>query len=992
MPEQPVPSIAEASAPSTAAAVSPIQYMRGIGPRRAEALALAGVLTPADLLRFYPRSYIDRNSVPSLRDLRTNLLNAQQQDAFSEQNINLQTEITVVAFVRSVRDRTFGKNRTMVIVELDDHSGVKAEIVFWHQAEYFKRIFETDQLLAVSGLPEYAYGKIQFNHPEIERIDPDDAESYSNGRILPKYRLTQKMKDAGLTMRVMRNLITSVIEQEIPNLQETLSDELLAKFDFPGIHAAARQLHFPESHEALNKARERMKFEELFFFEMLLAMRHSGIKSLDKAPAIAEKSPLARMMLDLLSFELTRAQKRVLREIVEDMRTTKPMNRLLQGDVGSGKTIVALLAMLAAIDAGLQCVLMAPTEILAEQHYNTLRDYIEKLNAKLTEIGDPRVINVAQLVGGQKKRQRTAVSEQILSGEAHIIVGTHAVFQSAVEYKRLGLVVIDEQHRFGVLQRAELKKKATASFAGEVLASTTQVEQYSPTVAQTLLSVQSSDLPVQPSENTARRVTQRNLPHWTLEGATYFVTFRALIELTTSERDVVLRHILSDDGVTYDLIGIVVMPDHVHCVFKPREKNSLPEIMKRMKGVSAWKINQMRGISGSTVWQDESFDRIIRNEQELHDTLAYMLNNPQKAGLVEQDSDYPHLYFTFLEKKSQGKTAETSERGTQSMPPLTIATQTTQTRVSVPQEEKRPTAESHEISPHIMVMSATPIPRTLSMTVYGDLDVSIIDELPKNRKPIKTKVVFESKMPVIFQFIREQIEKGHQAYIVYPLVEKSEKVEAKSAVEHFERLQHEIFPDLKMGLLHGQMLWYEKEDAMKAFKNKEFHVLVATTVVEVGIDVPNATVMLIENAERFGLAQLHQLRGRVGRGAEQSFCLLATKDHFKFHLGKKENDAQERKSCIIRLKTMQDTSDGFKIAEVDLKLRGPGDFLGTRQSGIPEFTFADLVSDGDVITLARREAFAIVAEDPHLRKPENATIRTEFLRQHQKDFTLLDVA
>ncbi len=962
MPEQPVPSIAEASAPSTAAAVSPIQYMRGIGPRRAEALALAGILTPADLLRFYPRSYIDRNSVPSLRDLRTNLLNAQQQDAFSEQNMNLQTEITVVAFVRSVRDRTFGKNRTMVIVELDDHSGVKAEIVFWHQAEYFKRIFETDQLLAVSGLAEFAYGKIQFNHPEIERIDPDDAESYSNGRILPKYRLTQKMKDAGLTMRVMRNLITSVIEQEIPNLQETLSDELLAKFDFPGIHAAARQLHFPESHEALNKARERMKFEELFFFEMLLAMRHSGIKSLDKAPAIAEKSPLARMMLDLLSFELTRAQKRVLREIVEDMRTTKPMNRLLQGDVGSGKTIVALLAMLAAIDAGLQCVLMAPTEILAEQHYNTLQDYIEKLNAKLTEISDPRKINVAQLVGGQKKRQRTAVSEQIVSGEAHIVVGTHAVFQSTVEYKRLGLVVIDEQHRFGVLQRAELKKKATASFAGANSQTTMSELDKTNAVAQTFLSVQTT---------SELQRTQRNLPHWTKEGSTYFITFRAIGKLSQEEQALVFNHLIEGDGKYYSIGAAVVMTDHVHIVLANHENYDLSAIMKGIKGVSARLVNKMRVITDSPVWQDESYDRIIRNERELQEKITYIIENPLKEGLIGEQESYPYLYV-----------ANENVR------------QTTQTRMSVPPLITATSQHSamHEISPHIMVMSATPIPRTLSMTVYGDLDVSIIDELPKNRKPIKTKVVFESKMPVIFQFIREQIEKGHQAYIVYPLVEKSEKVEAKSAVEHFERLQHEVFPDLKMGLLHGQMLWYEKEDAMKAFKNKEFHVLVATTVVEVGIDVPNATVMLIENAERFGLAQLHQLRGRVGRGAEQSFCLLATKDHFKFHIGKRENEAQERKSCIIRLKTMQETSDGFKIAEVDLKLRGPGDFLGTRQSGIPEFTFADLVSDGDVITLARREAFAIVAEDPHLRKPENATIRTEFLRQHQKDFTLLDVA
>lgn len=985
MPEQSVPSATEASAPnpaasSTAPSVSPIQYMRGIGPRRAEALALAGVLTPSDLLRFYPRSYIDRNSVPSLRDLRTALLNAQQQDAFSEQNMNLQTEITVVAFVRAVRDRTFGKNRTMVIVELDDHSGVKAEIVFWHQAEYFKRIFEADQLLAVSGLAEYAYGKIQFNHPEIERIDPDDAESYSNGRILPKYRLTQKMKDAGLTMRVMRNLIASVIDQEIPNLRETLSDELLTKFDFPHIQAAARQLHFPDSHEALAKARERMKFEELFFFEMLLAMRHNGIKSLDKAPAIAEKSPLARMMLELLSFDLTRAQKKVLREIVEDMRTTKPMNRLLQGDVGSGKTVVALLGMLAAIDSGLQCVLMAPTEILAEQHFNTFRDYAEKLNAKLAELGDPRTITVAQLVGGQKKRQRNTINEQIASGEVNIVVGTHAVFQSAVEYKRLGLVVIDEQHRFGVLQRAELKKKATASFAGESIISTTPEIEKNTLVAQTFLSVQTTP---------ELQKTQRNLPHWIKEGSTYFITFRAIGKLSQEEQAVVFNHIIEGNGTYYSVGAAVVMTDHVHIVLANHENYDLSRIMKGIKGVSARLVNKMRTITDSPVWQDESYDRIIRNGRELQEKIKYIIENPLKEGLIGGHEMYPYLYV------ANGDMQQTTQTR-MSVPPLTVETQTietVQTRVSMPQEEKQAAqTEQHEISPHIMVMSATPIPRTLSMTVYGDLDVSIIDELPKNRKPIKTKVVFESKLPVVFQFIREQIEKGHQAYIVYPLVEKSEKVEAKSAVEHFERLQHEVFPDLKMGLLHGQMLWYEKEDAMKAFKNKEFHILVATTVVEVGIDIPNATVMLIENADRFGLAQLHQLRGRVGRGAEQSFCLLATKDHFKFHLGKKENEAQERKSCIIRLKTMQETSDGFKIAEVDLKLRGPGDFLGTRQSGIPEFTFADLVSDGDVITLARREAFAIVAEDPHLRKPENATIRTEFLRQHQKDFTLLDVA
>lgn len=772
---------------------TPIQYMRGIGPRRAEALAQAGILTAKDVLKFYPRTYIDRASVPSLRELRNALVNAQQQDAFSEQNMRLQSEITIVAFVRAVRDRTFGKNRTMVVVELDDNSGVKAEIVFWNQAEFFKRIYEPDQLLAVSGVPEYGYGKIQFAHPEIDKIDPDDATLYGEGRILPKYRLTQKMKDAGISMRVMRNVVANVIDHELPHLRETLSDEILQRYAFPSVQAAVRQLHFPDSTEELQRARERMKYEELFYFEILLAMRHKGTKTLDTAPPVQEKSPTARAMLEQLPFDLTQAQKRVLREIMSDMRSEEPMNRLLQGDVGSGKTVVALLAMLAAIDSGYQCALMAPTEILAEQHYNTISEYCAKLNEYRTA-QNLVPVSVVQLVGGQKKKQRNEIGEKITSGTAHIVVGTHALFQSTTEYKRLAFVVIDEQHRFGVLQRAELKNKASASFTSD----------------------------------------------------------------------------------------------------------SAPNIL------------------------------------------------PQQ-------------------------------------------------REALPTETFLSTDTAKPLAPHVLVMSATPIPRTLSMTLYGDLDVSVIDELPKNRKPIKTKVVFESKMSLVWQFIREQIEKGRQAYIVYPLVEKSEKVEAKSAVEHFEYLQHEIFPDLKLGLLHGQMLWYEKEDAMKAFKNKEFHILVATTVVEVGIDVPNASVMLIENAERFGLAQLHQLRGRVGRGTEQSYCLLATKDHFKFHINKRDskgssNDANERKASIIRLKTMQETTDGFKIAEVDLTLRGPGDFMGTRQSGVPEFVFADLMSDGDVISTARNDAFALVATDPHLRLPENSTIREEFMRQHHKDYSLLDVA
>lgn len=735
-----------------------LQYLRGVGPRRAEALAAAGLLFPSDLLHFYPRAYIDRSTVSSLRALRDKLKQSDSGDELFGGDITLSSEILIVAWVRSVRDHTFGKNRTMVVVTLDDGSGTMGEMVFWNQAQYFKKMFQPDQFVTVSGRPELNGSRVQFHHPDVDRIDPEDEELLRAGKILPKYTLTQKMRDAGLSMRLMRQLVESVLERELPGVQETLPDHLLQQFDFPGRQDAVRQLHFPSSTEALRQARNRMKFEELFFFEMLLAMRHHGVKTEERAVAFNPSSVHARAMVDRLPFKLTGAQKRVVREIVGDMSGEAPMNRLLQGDVGSGKTIVALLSMLVAIDNECQCVLMAPTEILAEQHFLTLTELLKETDIK-----------VIQLVGGQKTRARRETLEAIATGKAHIIVGTHAVFQSTVQYRRLGLVVIDEQHRFGVLQRAALRERATASF--------------------------------------------------------------------------------------------------------------------RIEG------------------------------------------EPER-----------------------------------------------------------------EMMPHILVMSATPIPRTLSMTLYGDLDVSVIDELPSNRKQIETKVVFESQLPSVHDFIREQVQAGRQAYIVYPLVEKSEKIELKSAVEHFEFLSTEVFPDFKLGLLHGQMFWYEKEDAMREFKQRKYHILVATTVVEVGIDVPNATVMLIENSERFGLSQLHQLRGRVGRGSEQSYCLLATKDHFRYQLSKREEQAGERKATILRLKTMQETTDGFKIAEIDLELRGPGDVMGTRQSGLPEFVFANLVTDGAWIARAREEAFALVEADPQLRRPDHDVLRHEFVRRYREDFGYLDVA
>lgn len=445
---------------------------------------------------------------------------------------------------------------------------------------------------------------------------------------------------------------------------------------------------------------------------------------------------LTAKLKESLPFELTAAQDRVIQEIHNDMVQPVPMNRLLQGDVGSGKTIVALFAMLTAIENGYQCAIMAPTEILAEQHWRSIRNFLKDIP-----------VNIRLLVGGQKKKLREDVLQDIRSGTANIVVGTHALIQEHVQFANLGFVVIDEQHRFGVSQRALLREKGKQN-------------------------------------------------------------------------------------------------------------------------------------------------------------------------------------------------------------------------------------------PDVLVMTATPIPRTLSLTVYGDLDVSVIDELPKNRKQIRTAVRFEKDKAKIFDFVRAEVKKGRQAYVVYPLIEESEKIDLKAATKEYEYLSGKIFPEYTLGLLHGRLSSEEKDDMMQRFKKNEIHILVATTVIEVGIDVPNATIMIIENAERFGLSQLHQLRGRVGRGAEQSYCILLTDENYtKRTLQLAANRAEAHREVNVtkkRLETMVETNDGFRIAEVDLELRGAGEYFGTRQSGLPGFRLANIVTDADILRVARTEAFALVERDPHLTRTENKNIRKEF--------------
>lgn len=732
-----------------------LQYIKGVGPKRAEAFIKEGLKTSYDLLTYFPRAYIDRSGANSIKQASIKLMrlnSPENENTISD--FTLSPEITIIGRVIAVNEHSFGKSRQMLKLVINDGSGVSASVVFWRGINIFKSLYKPDMILAVSGKPQQdKFNSITYAHPEIDIIDEEDEDVYKSGGILPKYRISENMAMHYIALKTLRIIMQNVIASDLKYVIETLPNDILASLGLPDIRETIKNLHFPESSEKLERARFRIKFEEIFYFLLRVELGRMKIKSVEQGLIINSKSILARSLYDSLPFELTADQKKFLRDAADDMLNGSPMNRLLQGDVGSGKTIVALLTILMVVDNGYQCAFMAPTELLAEQHFKTLKDYLEPLGVK-----------VVLLVGGQKTKLRTSILLQIRSGEAQIIVGTHALFQSEIEYCKLGLLVIDEQHRFGVEQRADLIK---------------------------------------------------------------------------------------------------------------------------------------------------------------------------------------------LSKISHGDV---------------------------------------KVTPHVLVMSATPIPRTLTMTVYGDLDVSLIKTMPANRKPIITKVSFDSHRDEIYDFLRKEIKNGRQAYIVFPLVEKSEKLELKAATEHFEFLSTEVFPDLKCGLIHGQLFWYEKEDAMAAFSARQYDILIATTVIEVGIDVSNASVMIIEDAERFGLSQLHQLRGRVGRGAEQSYCFLMTKDKFKFKIKSGGDESSERTAAIVRLKTMQETTDGFKIAEVDLKLRGPGDILGTKQSGLPDFKYLDLINDADIISEAKRSANELLKSDPKLTMKKNEIIKHELYKRFGRDKSFFQIA
>ena len=725
----------------------PVQYIKSVGPRRSEAFKKIGISTVRDLLFYFPSRHLDRTTVLTAAKAYGYIMGGYDG------------EVTIIARVTDKEKRRFGK-KELFKVQFSDSTGF-IECVWFQGIKYFSSVFNENDIFAISSKPEInKYGKLQFIHPDFDRITAEESDSFLHtGKIIPFYKITKELRKGFIGDLSLRRIISNAVENYVQYIDETLLQNIIEQNNLLNITEAVKNYHFPQSKEKLNAARYRFKFEELFYLEILVALRKQNYKTKLSGNKMSIKTNLVSDFLKILPFELTKAQLKVFAEIKTDMLSDKPMNRLLQGDVGSGKTIVSLIASLIAVDNGYQTTLMAPTEILADQHAKAISSLMKKLSLNKEQRG----VKVSLLLGGQSKSKRDRELSAIEMQEADIIVGTHALFEENVKFKNLGLVVIDEQHRFGVRQRALLQSK--------------------------------------------------------------------------------------------------------------------------------------------------------------------------------------------------GKT------------------------------------------PDVLIMSATPIPRTLSMTVYGDLDVSVIDEMPKNRKPIKTVLRGENKLPEIYKFITDKHKEGYQTFIVYPLVEESEKLELKAATEYFNQLKDTYLSKLKLGLIHGRMKWQEKEEIMFLFLNKEIDVLISTTVIEVGIDIPDANIILINDAHRFGLSQLHQLRGRVGRSNKQSYCILVTNNEKAFLKKYNELDLNyissvqlEKYKSAVRLQTMVNFSDGFKIAEVDLKLRGPGNIFGTEQSGFPDLKYADITEDHELILKTKKISFELIKNDSGLTLPENKIVKENLLSHYSENLKYAKIA
>jgi ATP-dependent DNA helicase RecG len=680
--------------------------VKGIGPNLAKLFEKKGILTVEDALYFLPRCYEDRSNLKKISELKA----GRKETGLGE------ILLSGVAFYQNRKKRVFE-------AVVGDGSGTITLKWFHGNERYLRERFKKGRQLIFSGEVRWFNYQREIHHPDVEIIDGDIEKDYLNfKRIVPIYSETE-----GLYQRTLRRLMKTILDGYAEELSSPIPPEMVERQDLIDFSEAFRRVHFPpegEPIDALNlqcsDGHRRIIFDEFFFLELGMALKKRGV-ALETGISFKTDGALVQRLLNLLSFQLTRAQERVLTEIKEDLEKPHPMNRLIQGDVGSGKTVVALLTCLYVVECGYQTAIMAPTEVLAEQHFLNLHRWVEPLGVK-----------VALLTSSIKGSEREDLYQRIRNGDIHLVIGTHAVIQEAVEFSRLGLAVIDEQHKFGVVQRGLLKKKGG--------------------------------------------------------------------------------------------------------------------------------------------------------------------------------------------------------------------------------------------NPDVLVMTATPIPRTLAMTIYGDLDVSLIDEMPPGRIPVETKVYPEPARAKVYRIVEEEVKKGRQVFVVYPLIEESEKLDLKDATRMAEHLQKEVFPEFRIGLLHGRMKSDEKESIMMEVKEGKIQILVATTVIEVGIDIPNASMMVVEHAERFGLSQLHQLRGRIGRGRYPSKCILLAQ-------------YRSSKEAKVRLRAMEKTTDGFKIAEEDLALRGPGEFFGIRQSGLPDFRVAHIIRDTPILIEARKEAFRLIQEDPELVRPSHVGLKDILIKR-----------
>jgi len=682
---------------------TPIDYLKGVGPSRADLLKKElGIHTFQDLLNLFPNRYLDRTQYYKIDQLqKTN------------------TEVQIIGNIIHINTVQQKRGKRLVAI-FQDETG-KMELVWFRGHKWIKDNLKIGEPYVIFGKVNWYNGIYSMPHPEMEL--QTEHEKSLRSAMQPIYPSTEKLVSKGITNRVINNLMEQLFLESKNSFSETLSKPLLEQLKLLAKSDALFNVYFPKNMKLLARAQYRLKFEELFYIQLQLLRKNLLHKAKIKGYPFTKVGHFFNTFFkEYLPFELTNAQKRVIKEIRNDLGSKAQMNRLLQGDVGSGKTIVALMSMLIAIDNGFQACLMAPTEILSAQHSNRLKLLCNNLN-----------ISISLLTGSTKTSSRKKIHKTLENGELQILIGTHALLEDTVKFKNLGLAVIDEQHRFGVAQRSKL-----------------------------------------------------------------------------------------------------------------------------------WRKN-----------------------------------------------DYP---------------------------------------------------------PHVLVMTATPIPRTLAMSVYGDLDISIIDELPPGRKEVKTVHRYDSNRLKVFRFLKDEISKGRQVYIVYPLIQESEALDYKDLMDGYESISREFqLPDYQISIVHGKMKSKDKEFEMDRFKKGETQIMVATTVIEVGVDIPNASVMIIESAERFGLSQLHQLRGRVGRGADQSYCILMTSHKLTF-------DAR------TRLETMVKTSDGFEIAEVDLRLRGPGDLMGTQQSGVLNLRIADIIKDHEILKLARSHALEILKNDPSLSLPENLPIKNTYIQ------------